>query len=191
MIQTAPAISTSDEVRYITVYDDAVDHEASDFVRYMQTFDLDLLKIRTGAVPTVFILRPCLQSEVRRASIAAQTKVEAGLANNLDVGGELLRIGLIGAENLHAAGDVFHWRGGCPPDAIESIPSNVQVQLAHALWTLTKGPERDGSLADEGKLPSPSSSNGVGPSTESGSSAKPVKRSLKRGGGAAAQKRPS
>jgi hypothetical protein len=199
MIQLAAAVSTSDTIRYVTIYDDAVDIVASDLDAYLKTYDLAHLSIREGMTPTYFILRPCSQAEVRRANTAVAAKTP-DLHNRIAaIGGELLRVGLVGADNLAKAGDSHRWPNGCPPalldggveigGALVQIPSPIQEMLAVALYHLSEGPARDGGMGDEGKSRSPSSLSGAGTSEQRASTATPVK--AKNGGGEGARKRRS
>lgn len=179
MIQLAVAVSTADVVRFVNPYDDALDFQASDFDRYAKTYDLSCLRFVEGKVPTYFLLRPCSQSEVRRARLAATAR-NATLSSRIGaVGAEMIAIGLIGAQNLEREGDSYSWPGGCPAEILADgldlgrkgedgkplklvIPAPIQEQIAVALFYVSEGAARDGGLADEGKSPSPSSLSGVG-----------------------------
>lgn len=200
MIQLASAVSTSHTVRYVNPYDDAIDYEASDLATYYRTFDLDAIKFAAGKVPTYFTLRPCSQAEVRRANVGVAAKTPDLHNRVAAIGGELLRVGLIGAENLAAAGDHYRWPQGAPDALFEGgldvgdgrkveLPAPIQEALSVALYRLTIGPEADGGLDHEGKSPSPSSSTEAGSSTRLASSAKTAQPKTKKSGGAPAPRK--
>lgn len=188
MIKLAAAVTTADRVRFVNPYDDAIDYDATD-VAYFEDFDPNKLKLVEGKTPTYFILRPCTQAEVRRASAAVAAHMPELAGRVGAVGAELLQHGLVGAENLARVGDAHRWAGGCPPGLLDNghdldgaqvvIPVPVQEQLALALYRLSHGPRPTGGLDDEGKSRSPSSSTEAGGSTRSGSSAKGAAKKTK------------
>lgn len=195
MISLAAAVSVTDRTRFVSLYDDAIDYAASDLAAYADTLDASHLAIKDGAAPTYFILRPCSQVEVRRANTAVAARTP-DLHNRIAaIGGELLRVGLVGAENLISRGDKHDWPQGCPLALLDcssgggdaQIPAIIQESIAVALYRLSEGPASDGGLGDEKKSRSPSSLSAEGTSTKPASSAKPAK--AKKGGGAGAQKR--
>jgi hypothetical protein len=202
MIQLTQAVSTADTIRYINPFDDAIDFTASNIEAYAETFDERHIKLQAGRVPTYFIMRPCSQAEVRRASTAVAARQPDLTMRVGAIGGELLLSSLIGAENLVAAGDSYRWPQGCPPGLLDAgvtlggvagvvIDARIQQMLAVVAYRLAYGLPRDGSLADEGKSPSPSSSNEGGTSTAQGSGAATAKKTKGSAGGAAARARRS
>lgn len=182
MIKHQP-VTTAERVIVVSIMDEAVDHEKSDLKAYAKTLDERFLSIAPGKVPTKFVLRPCSQSEVRRAFANAAADVAGRDINNLDIAPHLLRYGLVGAQNFTTAGDLKDWPYGIPLDEMEKIPAVVQIQIGSILDRITNGDRPDldtwEPLADEGKSPSPSSSKGQGNSKRSASTAKPA-RSLAR-----------
>lgn len=203
MIQLASAVSTSDTIRYVNPYDDAIDYAASDLATYYRTFDLSALKFVEGKVPTYFTLRPCSQAEVRRANVAVAAKTPDLHNRVAAIGGELLRVGLLGAENLAARGDSHRWPQGAPDALFDGgldvggdggrveLPAPIQEALAVALYRLTLGPEpaEAGGLDDEGKSRSPSFSTEGGSSRASGSSAKTATPRANKSGAAPARRK--
>lgn len=180
------AIITTDKIQYISRHDPALDDAACDFDGYLKHFDEGFLAVKEGEVATRWTLRPCSQSEVRRA--LGTSAVEANGAPPIsEVGARLLAFGLIGATDKEEAGDSHEWPRGIPAADLETIPALVQMDLANIAYMISNGHGVQGGLQDEGKSPSPSSSKGQGNSTKSASSAPTATKTKASGGGGGAR----
>jgi len=168
------AIITTDNVQYISRHDPGLDAEACDFDAYYKNFNEKFLAIKPGEAVTRWTIRPCSQTEVRRALGVAASEGN-GLAMLADVGAKLLEVGLIGATDFDTAGDSLEWARGIPTALLDKIPAVVQIDLAQTIYVVSSGHGVAGGLEDEGKSPSPSSLSGQGNSTKSASAARTVK----------------
>lgn len=175
------AIITTDNVTYISRHDPAIDQAASDLDKYYEHFDERHLAFKPDEAPTRFTIRPCNQSEVRRA-LGVATVDGGGLALLPEVGAQLLQVGCIGATDLDAPGDKHDWPRGMPPAVLNKIPATVQIDLAQTIYVVSNGHGVQGGLQDEGKLRSPSSSKDQEGSTPSASSAGTAKKTKASGG---------
>lgn len=155
------AIITTDNVSYISRHDPGLDLDACDLDKYYAHFDEAHLAFKPGEAVTRFVIRPCSQTEVRRA-LGVATVEGAGLALLPDVGAKLLESGLIGATDFDAEGDKHEWPRGVPPAVLNKIPALVQIDLAQTIYAVSNGHGTKGGLEDEGKSPSPSSSKEQG-----------------------------
>lgn len=180
------AIITTDNVQYISRHDPGLDAEACDFDAYYKNFDEKFLAIKPGEAVTRWTLRPCSQTEVRRA-LGAASNTSTGMAMLSDVGAELLGVGLVGASDFDTAGDKLDWPRGIPAEFLGKIPAIVQIDLAQTIYVVSSGHGVAGGLEDEGKSPSPSSSNGQGNSTKSASVAPTAKQTKRSAAKEAAQ----
>ena len=180
------AIITTDNVVYISKHDPAIDVAGSDLDKYYEHFDERHLAFKAGEVPTRYMIRPCNQSEVRRA-IGVATVDGGGLALMPEVGAQLLQVGCIGAANLDKEGDKHDWPRGMPPAVLNKTPAHVQMDLANTIYVVSNGHGLQEGLKDEGKSHSPSSSKDQEGSTKSASSASTAKKTKASGGGGGAR----
>lgn len=177
------AIITTDSVTYISRHDPGLDAEACDFDAYFKEFDERHLAIKSAV--TRWTIRPCSQTEVRRA-LGVATVDGGGMALLPDVGAKLLEVGLIAATDMDTEGDKVEWPRGVPVAVLNKIPAIVQIDLAQTIYAVSNG-HGAGGLEDEGKSPSPSSSKGQGNSTKSASSAPTAKKTKANAGGGGAR----
>lgn len=180
------AIITTDNVQYISRHDPGLDDSACDFEGYYKNFDEKFLAIKPGEAVTRWTIRPCSQTEVRRA-LGAASNPSNGMAMLAEVGAELLCVGLVGASDFNEAGDKLEWPRGIPAADLGKIPALVQIDLAQTIYVVSNGHGVAGGLEDEGKSPSPSSLSGQGNSTKSASAARTVKPTKASGGSGGAR----
>jgi hypothetical protein len=179
------AIITTDSVTYISRHDPGLDAASCDFDAYFREFDEKHLAIKPGEAVTRWTIRPCSQTEVRRA-LGVATVDGGGMALLPDVGAKLLEVGLIAATDMDKEGDKVEWPRGVPVAVLNKIPAIVQIDLAQTIYAVSNG-HGAGGLEDEGKPPSPSSSKGQGNSTKLASSAPTAAKTKANAGGGGAR----